>query len=271
MLWLEHIPAEQRRIRLGSPVAYLIAALLVLLAWVVRLVLGEELVGVPFITFFPVVVLSALVGGFGPGLLATILGAICAWVTLIPPRESLAIKSVSDALALILFFLTSILMCAVIHAFHVAISNIREARQREREFSAALEQRVAERTEELRVAYERAVAEMLNREKAEMIAQQSQKLRLIGQLTGGIAHDFNNLLTIIIGNLDTAQRRLASGDTEKVERLIGSAIRGGERAAVLTHRLLAFARQQALSPGTEKKKKIKRKKKQKKNKKKKGD
>jgi signal transduction histidine kinase len=41
-------------------------------------------------------------------------------------------------------------------------------------------------------------------------------MEAVGKLTGGIAHDFNNLLTIIIGNLDTIQRRLAQAGREAV-------------------------------------------------------
>jgi PAS domain S-box-containing protein len=83
---------------------------------------------------------------------------------------------------------------------------------------------------------------------------QSQKMEAVGQLTGGIAHDFNNLLTIIIGNLDTIQRRLAQAGAEAVnlaatlKRPIEMAQQGGHRAAQLTQRLLAFSRKQALEP-----------------------
>jgi len=81
--------------------------------------------------------------------------------------------------------------------------------------------------------------------------RQSQKLDAIGHLTGGVAHDFNNLLTIIIGNLETAQRQLESWTDAvhlKLAQRIGNAMHGAERAAALTKRLLAFARQQPLNP-----------------------
>jgi CheY-like chemotaxis protein/anti-sigma regulatory factor (Ser/Thr protein kinase) len=68
----------------------------------------------------------------------------------------------------------------------------------------------------------------------------------MGQLTGGVAHDFNNLLTPIIGSLDTLQRRGVGGERE--QRLIYGALQSAERAKVLVHRLLAFARRQPLQP-----------------------
>ena len=77
----------------------------------------------------------------------------------------------------------------------------------------------------------------------------SQKLEAIGQLSGGIAHDFNNLLMIVIGNLETVQRyaRQLKGPAA-LERAIANAMRGAQRAAGLTSRLLAFSRRQALDP-----------------------
>jgi PAS domain S-box-containing protein len=73
---------------------------------------------------------------------------------------------------------------------------------------------------------------------------QSQKLESMGQLTGGVAHDFNNLLTPIIATLDLLQRRGIGGDRER--RLIHGAYQSAERAKILVHRLLAFARRQPL-------------------------
>ncbi len=77
---------------------------------------------------------------------------------------------------------------------------------------------------------------------------QSQKMEAVGQLTGGIAHDFNNLLTGIVGSLDLLQTRLNQGRTDNVARYINAAMTSANRAAALTHRLLAFARRQPLIP-----------------------
>ena len=81
-------------------------------------------------------------------------------------------------------------------------------------------------------------------------------MEAVGQLTGGVAHDFNNLLTIILGNLDTLQRRLADfSPTLDAKQLAATlmkpldlALQGARSAAQLTHRLLAFSRRQALEP-----------------------
>ncbi len=98
---------------------------------------------------------------------------------------------------------------------------------------------------------ERLYAEIDRRSAAEDALRQSQKLEAIGHLTGGVAHDFNNLLTIIIGNLDNAQRQVESwteGSQVKLGRRLENAMRGAQRAATLTKRLLAFARQTPLNP-----------------------
>jgi PAS domain S-box-containing protein len=73
---------------------------------------------------------------------------------------------------------------------------------------------------------------------------QSQKLEAIGQLTGGVAHDFNNLLTPITGSLDMLRRRGLGNERERL--LIDGAFQSAERAKLLVHRLLAFARRQPL-------------------------
>jgi hypothetical protein len=69
---------------------------------------------------------------------------------------------------------------------------------------------------------------------------QFQKMEAVGQLTGGIAHDFNNLLTGIVGSLDLLQTRLNQGRTDNVARYIDAAMTSANRAAALTHRLLAI-------------------------------
>ncbi|WP_428029558.1 PAS domain S-box protein [Ancylobacter sp.] len=78
--------------------------------------------------------------------------------------------------------------------------------------------------------------------------RQSQKMEAVGQLTGGIAHDFNNLLQGITGSLDILGNRIAQGRTDDLSRWVGGAKTCADRAAALTHRLLAFSRRQPLDP-----------------------
>ena len=111
-----------------------------------------------------------------------------------------------------------------------------------------LERQVAERTRELAEANARLLAEAERRECIEGDLRQSQKMEAVGQLTGGIAHDFNNLLTGVIGALDLMGRRLKQGRHDKLETYIEMALASANRAAALTHRLLAFARRQPLDP-----------------------
>jgi PAS domain S-box-containing protein len=83
---------------------------------------------------------------------------------------------------------------------------------------------------------------------AEEALRQSSKMEALGQLTGGIAHDFNNLLSGVIGAMDLLKMRIANRRYDSIERLANTAINSADRAAALTHRLLAFARQQPLDP-----------------------
>jgi len=75
---------------------------------------------------------------------------------------------------------------------------------------------------------------------------QSQKIEALGQLTSGIAHDFNNLLQGVIGSLEVAKLRAGQGALPDTMRFIDNAHHAADRAAALTHRLLAFARRQPL-------------------------
>ncbi|MEI9804588.1 MAG: ATP-binding protein [Pseudolabrys sp.] len=114
-----------------------------------------------------------------------------------------------------------------------------------RNFTETLETAVRERTLELE-------AENKARQRAEEALRQAQKMEAIGQLTGGVAHDFNNLLTIVLGGLDLISKHLpelpSSPATARIARARDMAMQGAQRAATLTNRLLAFSRQQALSP-----------------------
>ncbi|MFT4115558.1 ATP-binding protein [Bradyrhizobium sp.] len=103
-----------------------------------------------------------------------------------------------------------------------------------RALNETLEQRIAD-----------GKAELL---RSEELLRQSQKMEAVGQLTGGLAHDFNNLLAGMSGSLELMNVRIKQGRLHDVEKYILAAQGAVKRAASLTHRLLAFARRQTLTP-----------------------
>ena len=112
----------------------------------------------------------------------------------------------------------------------------------------AMEARIVDRTRELVEANTRLRAEAAEREQVEEALRQSNKMEAVGQLTGGIAHDFNNMLQAIGGSLDMLSRRLEQGRLGDLPRLLNNTQTTLDRAASLTHRLLAFARREVLQP-----------------------
>jgi signal transduction histidine kinase/CheY-like chemotaxis protein len=87
------------------------------------------------------------------------------------------------------------------------------------------------------------------RHAAEEQLRHSAQMEALGRLTAGIAHDFNNLLTIVLGNLETVLRSANRDNLQtKSAQCVENAMRGAKRAAVLTERLLAFARRKPLEP-----------------------
>jgi len=76
----------------------------------------------------------------------------------------------------------------------------------------------------------------------ELQLRQSQKMDAIGKLTGGIAHDFNNMLGVILGYSELAQS--LTGDDVKLSKYIQQIHSAGNRASLLTSKLLAFSRKQ---------------------------
>jgi len=97
-----------------------------------------------------------------------------------------------------------------------------------------------------------ALAASLERRVAERVALQeelwqAQRMEALGQLAGGVAHDFNNVLQAIAGGARMIQRR--PDNAVSVERLAGLVVDAAERGAVVTQRLLSFARRGPLQPG----------------------
>ncbi|MGA7323713.1 MAG: PAS domain S-box protein [Rhodomicrobium sp.] len=125
--------------------------------------------------------------------------------------------------------------------FTVALQDVTErklAAEQLANMNRTLEQRVAERTNELEIAMQR-------REEAQKQLIQSQRMEAFGQLTGGIAHDFNNILAVIGGSLELLEPDVTSAvGREHVDRASNAV----EMGARLTSRLLTFARRRRLEP-----------------------
>jgi two-component system cell cycle sensor histidine kinase/response regulator CckA len=91
-----------------------------------------------------------------------------------------------------------------------------------------------------------AITDLSEHRELEEQFRQAQKMEAVGRLAGGIAHDFNNLLMVITTYTEMAREQPLSQD--KLLKNLAEVLRAAERAAALTHQLLAFSRKQVLSP-----------------------
>ena len=114
-----------------------------------------------------------------------------------------------------------------------------------------LETVINKQTTELVATVEQLKQEIAERQKAEVERQllqgqllQSQKMESVGRLAGGVAHDFNNILTAILSYAELTLMKLAEG--HPVRSHLVSIQEASEKAATLTHQLLAFSRRQVL-------------------------
>jgi PAS domain S-box-containing protein len=91
-----------------------------------------------------------------------------------------------------------------------------------------------------------SIRDITNNKKLEGQLRQAQKMEAVGLLAGGIAHDFNNILSAISGYGFLLHTKMSSNDPLRVnvEQILESA----ERAAEVTHSLLAFSKKQVLNP-----------------------
>ncbi len=95
------------------------------------------------------------------------------------------------------------------------------------------------------VAYDGMVTDITERKHLENQLRHAQKMEAVGQLAGGIAHDFNNILSAVIGYGSLLQMKIDKDDPLRsyVDQIMASS----QRAAHLTHSILAFSRKQIIN------------------------
>jgi len=244
--------AATRRIRLSSRGTYLAVATLSF-AVLGNILLAALLVSDTVFSFYVAALLIASAGSvlspwwaLGIGAVEVTSWALVAAHLLSPP----AFKR--DAFVLI----AGLAVAFVVHAgrYHARV-RILELRAGDAKRERALQQALAE-ADEARATLDRKVEdrtaalrnELDERGRLEAQLRQAQKMEAVGRLAGGIAHDFNNLLTVIrMSLLTVADPGFAPDD---VREAIRDATDATDRAAALTHDLLAFARKQTLERTT---------------------
>ncbi|HZE43173.1 MAG TPA: ATP-binding protein [Steroidobacteraceae bacterium] len=235
-------------LRENRTTSYVFGLATIALALLARFVLARQLVGFPFLVFFPAIFLTSFICGWRAGAVAAVFGGFAARYffigdSFVPIR--VAVTSTWAGYALYGFAVVIVLF--LVSSMHVAFRDFAESEDKRKRLNEELESRVHERTLALEDANQRLRDEAASLAAAEARILQMQKMEAVGQLTGGIAHDFNNMLAVIVGSLDIARRQLHV-DPAKSERFIANALDGAQRGAQLTSRLLAFSRQQPLDP-----------------------
>jgi signal transduction histidine kinase/ActR/RegA family two-component response regulator len=174
------------------------------------------------------------------------IGQIAGWAVgayMLLPRTELGITG--------FLMVASLGVAYIVHVSrHLATARILELRDGDARRELALQRALGEadeaRRELDRKVLERTTAlrsELEERERLEEQLRHAQKLEAVGRLAGGIAHDFNNLLTVIRMSLLTVGELDVPDDVRDAIRDAGEST---DRAAGLTHDLLAFARKQTL-------------------------
>lgn len=112
--------------------------------------------------------------------------------------------------------------------------------ERKKELNERLTKQLADQEEALR-------SEVETRRKLELAIERKQRNEALGKLTGGVAHDFNNLLTVIL-NTNEIIRIKEPNLSPIVQEFLDSSTKAAQSGASIISQLLAYARQQPLTP-----------------------
>jgi PAS domain S-box-containing protein len=128
-------------LRPGTVGAYAFAVLCAGLATALRVVIDPYVVGVQFITFFPAVIVTTLVSGFGAGVFCTVVSAAAANFFVMDPRFSFYIDHPGEVLAFLLFVLASLMNVLFVTGLRLAVHRNRQLTQKLEQHGMALRER----------------------------------------------------------------------------------------------------------------------------------
>lgn len=239
---------------------YVVAAILVMIAFFSRHalmhIIGGELT--PFITFFPIVMVVALVLGLGPGIFASAIAAMMSAYYIFPPVGQLRYGETSYIYNIIVFIGMSMLMCLfawLYERIRLRVSHLEAEHAADKVRRENLEGLVNDRTAELEEKNRKLIEEIAERErteaekrKVEAQLAQTQRIEALDRFAGGIAHDLNNILYPIIidleGLLEDEPKGTARSD------ILDQILKAAYRQRDLVKKILSFSRrsEQVLEP-----------------------
>jgi two-component sensor histidine kinase len=199
--------------------AYVLAFLAAGAAAALRIAIDPYVTGVQYITFFPAVVITTLISGFGAGLLCVALSTAAASFLVLEPRGSFYIERPADIVDLLLFILEAL-------SYVILIAGLRTSLGRYRELSRDLEQRVEERNVELRDSRDRLET---------VVGELQHRTRNLVSIVGALANDtlrmsatFDDFKAIFQDRLGVLARvqgllfRMKEGERVTLDELIGA-------------------------------------------------
>jgi signal transduction histidine kinase len=179
-----------------------------------------------YITFYPVVILAALFGGFWPGILATLMSALMVDYWILPPEGMFKYTSAVDLVGQLFFIGMGALMSAVAGRLRFIRSH--------------LEQLVVERTTSLRNEMEeRKKAEESVRKSADDLARSNKDLEQFAYVA---SHDLQEPLRAVAGFMGLLKKQYHASLPGEASEYIDYAIEGAERMQTLIEGLLAYSR-----------------------------
>ena|SRR5215470_10549486 len=158
-------------LRPGTVGAYAFAFLCVAIATALGVAIDPYVVGVPFVTFSPAVIITTLISGLGAGLFCVVLSAAAATFFLLPPQWSFYVESPADVVEFLVFIFEALF-------YVILVTGIRLSLEQYRELSRNLEQRVEERSAALRESQDRLVS---------VVAELQHRTRNLISVVGTIA------------------------------------------------------------------------------------